>query len=121
MKNCFCLSKLILIWNIIAMYGKFYTFIGCFIIFIAFITSCVIYVMKLKNEINDLQQLNLIYNKVLQEKDLAMKIYKKQIFTYQNTIKQMERKKHEYTKNLNEIEKIKLSDDKLEEFKKSLQ
>ena len=102
------------------MFGKFYTLICCIAVFAAILAVGCVYVISLKNDISDLKQVNLINSKNLQEKDLTIETYKKQIFTYQNTIKRLEEKRQEYVKDFDEIEKIKISNDKIEEFKKSL-
>ena len=102
------------------MFGKFYTLICCIAVFVAILAVGCVYVISLKNDISDLRQVNLINSKDLQEKDLAIQTYKKQIFTYQNTIKRLEEKRQEYVKDFEEIDNLKISNDKIEEFRKSL-
>ena len=102
------------------MFGKFYTLIFCIVIFFVVLVVGCVYVIRLKNDINELRQVNLINSKNLQEKDLAIETYKKQIFTYQNTIKKLEEKRQEYVKDFEEIDNIKISNDKIAEFKKSI-
>ena len=98
-----------------------YAVIAVAIILLSTIISGCVYIIMLKNDINKLQQINLINSKDLQEKDLAIDTYKKQIYTYKNAIKNMEEKKQEYAKNINDIDKLKISNDKIEELRKSLQ
>ena len=102
------------------MFGKFYTLIFCIVVFFAVLVIGCIYVVNLKNDINELRQVNLINSKDLQEKSLSIEIYQKQISTYQNTIKKLEEKRQEYVKDFEEIDHIKISNDKIEEFKTSL-
>ena len=54
------------------------------------------------------------------KKDLAIETYKKQILTYQSTIQHLHKKQQEYVKDFEEIDHIKISNDKIAEFKKSL-
>ena len=98
-----------------------YAVIAVVTILLSTIISGCVYIIMLKNDINELQQINLINSKDLQEKDLAIDTYKKQISTYKNTTKNMEEKKQEYAKNINDIDKLKISNDKIEELRKSLQ
>ena len=102
------------------MFGKFYTLIFCIVVFFAVLVIGCIYVVNLKNDINELRQVNLINSKNLQEKDLAIETYKKQILTYQSTIQHLHKKQQEYVKDFEEIDNIKISNDKIAEFKKSL-
>ena len=102
------------------MFGRFYTLFFCIIAFFAILVIVCVYVIHLKNDISELKQINLINRKELQEQNLAIETYQKQIATYQNTIKKLEEKRQEYVRDFDEIEKIKISNDKIEEFKKSL-
>ena len=102
------------------MFGKFYTLICCIAVFIVILAVGCMYVISLKNDISDLKQVNLINSKNLQEKDLAIETYKKQILTYQSTIQHLHKKQQEYVKDFEEIDNIKISNDKIAEFKKSL-
>ncbi|MBQ7552225.1 MAG: hypothetical protein IJT15_02125 [Rickettsiales bacterium] len=102
------------------MFGKFYTLICCIAVFVAILAVGCVYVVSLKNDINELRQVNLINSKNLQEKDLTIETYKKQILTYQSTIQHLHKKQQEYVKDFDEIDHIKISNDKIEEFRKSL-
>lgn len=99
---------------------KFYIFSGIILLFIGLLVASVVYVVNLKNQINNLTQQNLIQSKILQEQEQSLLIYQRQNITLRKTITKLSQQKQQDIKELAEIDKIEISENKQEELFNSL-
>ena len=99
---------------------KFYIFSGIILLFIGLLVASVVYVVNLKNQINNLTQQNLIQNKTLQEQEQSLLIYQRQNITLRKTITKLSQQKQQDIKELAEIDKVEIGENKQEELLNSL-
>lgn len=99
---------------------KFYIFSGIILLFIGLLVASVVYVVNLKNQINNLTQQNLIQSKTLQEQEQSLLIYQRQNITLRKTITKLSQQKQQDIKELAEIDKVEISENKQEELLNSL-
>ena len=76
--------------------------------------------VNLKNQINNLTQQNLIQNKTLQEQEQSLLIYQRQNITLRKTITKLSQQKQQDIKELAEIDKVEIGENKQEELLNSL-
>ena len=99
---------------------KFYIFSGIIVLLVGLWFVSLVYVVSLKNQINELTQQNLIQSKTLQEQEQSLLVYQNQNTTLQKTITKLSKQKQQDIKELEEIDGMKIGDDKQKELVKSL-